>query len=169
MLPLVDRLGGLVHNQKQENLNLVTRPATEEDALHIERNLRPEDRREVETVSGKVEGMLSVFLSLSRSAYTFRFDNGDPFAIFGVVTDPKHEGYGAVWLLATPEISQAKRSVLREAERWANRWVKYYPKGLHQLVDSRNTLHLRWLKKLGFKTGQSALIRDVPFIYVRKT
>lgn len=144
--------------------------ATEGDAQYIESHLRAEDLAEVTTVSGTHVGQLEVFRGLSRSCLTFRMTpESNPFAIFGVVDDRQNAGFGCVWMLCTPEVSLAARPVMREAKKWAARWLKYYPKGLHQMVDARNDLHRRWLQLIGFfETEQRVAINGVPFIYVYK-
>jgi hypothetical protein len=135
--------------------------------LWLAPRLRPEDKREIETVSGRDSSeSLSLSVSTSLDSYTFRFPGErKPFAIFGVAHDDKNAGYGAVWFLATPDVARARVAVLREVPFWLNSWSRWYPHGLHNIVDSRNTLHLRWLEALDFQLGPVTLVNGVPFIY----
>lgn len=122
------------------------------------------------TASGNPEERLPLAVINSRRCYTFRdHPQEDPFAIFGVADDQEQPGWGVVWFLATPEIAHARIAVLREAVFWLRSFESLYPLGLHNLVDSRNDLHLRWLTHLGFELGGTIDIRGVPFIHFHRS
>ena len=130
-------------------MKLEIRSANREEAIWLSSRLRPEDRLEVETATGKpVEEALLQSLAISAECYTIRFDNKrDPVAIFGV--GPRHSSFGVPWLLATPDIARGAIAICREAPIWLERWVKQYPAGLVNIADVRNNLHLRWLIRVG--------------------
>lgn len=136
---------------------LTVRPATQTDALWLGCNLREEDRREVETATGMAaEAVVPASLYHSRECYTMRRPDSDgriadmPCMIFGVHEDPRESGVGVVWMLCSDAIRTAALSILREASYWLDAWAMRYPNGLHNLVDKRNILHLRWLQLMGF-------------------
>jgi hypothetical protein len=85
--------------------------------------------------------------SASRCA---RFDSDEPIAIYGVADDPNDASMGVVWLLATPRMSSISGSFLRAAPKLLDHLAANYTRGLHNLVDTRNMLHIRWLQKTGF-------------------
>lgn len=146
---------------------LVTRPATETEAINLAPRLRPEDKREVETASGKtVEEALLLSLYSSRERYAWYLaGEKQPVAMFGCMDDPQNANYGVLWLLAAPEITKARLAVLKEGRLWLNSWSRFYPYGLHNLVDSRNAEHLRWLQILNFEFGPKMDVNGVPFVY----
>ncbi|OQW34870.1 MAG: hypothetical protein A4E20_01450 [Nitrospira sp. SG-bin2] len=77
-------------------------------------------------------------------------DNADlPAGMFGVV--PTDDLAGAVWLLGSEALVRdpLRRQFIREGRSWLDRLHAFRPL-LHNVVDERNTLHVHWLKKLGF-------------------
>lgn len=116
-------------------------------------------------MSGKAEEVLPFAVAISRECYTFRTSpKGDPFAIFGVMEDPANENMGVVWFLAT-SATVLPLAVMQEAPAWLNHWSRLYPDGLHNIVDSRNTSHVRWMELLGFHLGRRFDLRGVEFIH----
>lgn len=153
-------------------MHLTIRPATVIEAKWLGHNLREEDRREVETATGMAaSAVVPASLSTSRECYTARragtegYIEQDPFLCFGVADDPRNDGAGIIWLLATDKIRGANLSVLREASYWIDAWLRKYPCGLHNIVDARNSLHLRWLKLLGFSFEKNVEINGQTFIH----
>jgi hypothetical protein len=117
-------------------------PITIKAALEVAYNLRPDDYREL------VEGHgLNPILELTLAAKEvpcvyFNVPNGKTAGIAGVETD------GRVWMLCTPAIEEYPHTFARESKRWiSSRKEKF----LWNIVDKRNTVHLKLLKFLGFK------------------
>lgn len=136
-------------------MNLTVRPATQADIEYMARHLRPEDAREVETATG--ESPEKVLPRFAGECYTARrAPNDPPCVIFGCDSD------GVIWMLATPEVKRCPISVLREARYWIDHWSRKYGR-VHNYVDTRNALHLRWLQYLGAYFGTHVLVRGVPF------
>jgi len=68
--------------------------------------------------------------------------------MFGVVPEGK---FGTVWLLGTDEIfTHASRDFLRLSKEWLSE-VSAPFESVGNLVDARNTVHIRWLEWLGFE------------------
>lgn len=155
---------------------LTTRPALRADAEWISTRLRPEDKAEVETITGLPATEVVPFsFDLSSEAYTFRLASGrlaaqkDPAVLFGVCDDPTSPGKGVMWLVATPEITLAPLSVLRECRYWCEHFRRRYQGGLQNLIDTRNDLHVRWLKLLGFTMGDIYTINGQTFVHASLT
>ncbi len=117
-------------------------PITLEAAKEVASNLRPEDRREVEEGHG-VDPMEQLTLVAQRgSCVHFTVPNGRTAGMAGV--DPG----GRIWMLCTPAIHDYPITFAREAKRYVER---QQDKLLWNIVDKRNTVHLKLLKFLGFK------------------
>jgi hypothetical protein len=154
---------------------ITIRPASRADAEGMAPRLRPEDAREIETASGMTSSMvLPLSVSIARESYTMRFSNGgsidrDPSVLFGVADDTARPGYGIMWLVATPEVSRAPLSVLRECRHWLDAWCRSYEHGVHNVVDIRNDTHIRWLQVLGCRLSDQTIdINGFPFRYAWK-
>lgn len=123
------------------------KPATIEDALRVANNIRPEDKAEV-------EGMGANLLHLPYSALTSKhcstFWHDDVLGGIAGVVEYDNDGTGYVWMLCTPAVETRPHIVARNARRWINGLSKHY-KLLYSLADTRNAVHHRLLKFLGFK------------------
>ncbi len=105
-------------------------------------NLLPEDRREVE--EGHGTNVFQYFLKVSQDPTNVWFDmpNGKAAGMAGVSKD------GNIWMLCTPVILEYPLTFARRAKRF----VDSRPEPLlWNIVDKRNTVHLKLLKFLGFK------------------
>jgi len=123
-------------------LDQYVKPITKEAALEVAYNLRPDDLREV------VEGHgLDPFLILPRVAQ-------EGSAVYFTVPDGKTAGLagvgkgGVIWMLCTPDIQRYPITFAREAKRYVDSREEPL---LWNIVDCRNTVHLKLLKFLGFK------------------
>ena len=124
-------------------------PITLEAAKEVASNLRPEDRREVEEGHGidATEALLDA--AQESSCVYFTVPNGKTAGMAGV--DPG----GQIWMLCTPAIHDYPITFAREARRYVERQPD---KLLWNVVDKRNTVHLKLLKFLGFK-----FLREIEF------
>lgn len=156
--------------------HILVRPATHADAVWIGARLRPEDAREVRTMSGLgPETAVPKAYAASTSCFTARCvdassgsiapgrPDADPCVIFGVTDDPREPTVGCIWLLATPEIRRCSKAVLQESPYWLAAFLRRYPGGLHNWVDSRNPLHIRWCRRVGFRFGRVMHHRGAAF------
>ena len=117
-------------------------PLTEEAAFEVASNLLPEDRREVEEGHGyDPTVILPSTYDMGDSVY-FRVPNGELAGIAGV-----HDK-GQIWMLCTPAILKYPITFAREAKRYVD---SRQEKLLWNIVDKRNTVHLKLLRFLGFK------------------
>ena len=88
----------------------------------------------------------------STYSYTLEDDQGEPFAIFGVGPIPGRPGWGAPWMLGTDGIKDNWLWFSRNSAEVIRRCHEGYA-NLYNFVDVRNTVHVRWLKWVGFTFG----------------
>ena len=117
-------------------------PITYEAALEVATNLRSDDRREVVEGHGLNPMILLPLAAEEGSAVYFTVPDGKTAGLAGVGED------GAIWMLCTPEIERYPITFAREAKRFVDSREEPL---LWNIVDCRNTVHLKLLKFLGFK------------------
>jgi hypothetical protein len=126
------------------------RLATQADAHALAIDLRLEDEAEIRAMSG--QDALSALLhgvQFSDVPLAIQDDDGSTIGLFGVVTTQKCPKVGAVWLLASPKLLKHSRRLARESRRWVETLQAQYDV-LFNLVDERNTVHIRWIQWCGF-------------------
>ena len=123
-------------------LDQYVHPITEEAAAEVASNLRPDDLREV--VEGHGLDPMVELLRVARigSAVYFTVPDGKTAGLAGVGKG------GVIWMLCTPEIERYPIRFAREAKRYVDNREEPL---LWNIVDCRNTVHLKLLKFLGFK------------------
>jgi len=130
------------------------------DAVDMAPRLRQADLAEIKAHSNNEPAQsLQHGVYWSEPAYTVEF-LGKPAAIFGVVpvkqgdfgwdwpTGHPHPS-GSVWLLGTDDIPLFSRRFLRHSREWLAELEMRY-RVLGNMVDVRNTAHVRWIEWLGF-------------------
>ena len=75
--------------------------------------------------------------------------NGHPAAMFGIAPEPIHNQIGMIWFLGTDRMRRIDRQFLRESEKWLDVLSLGYD-ALANCVHESNTVHIRWLRWLGF-------------------
>ena len=123
-------------------------PATYKDALEVVKNIRPEDKMEVEGLGHKL-GAVPLSVALSDVAVSFRDEDGAIGGVAGICPGPI-QGHGIIWMLCTPVLQRKPITFVREAKRWLSEQEKNYDI-LYNHTDVRNTFHHKLLKLLGFK------------------
>ena len=117
-------------------------PATVEAAIEVASNLLPEDRQEVVEGHG-VDPLKELILAAHEgSCVWFEVPNGKTAGMAGVGPN------GEVWMLCTSAILEYPLTFAREAKRYIDSRQEPI---LYNIVDERNTAHLKLLKFLGFK------------------
>ena len=115
-------------------------PATMEAAIEVASNLLPADYREAVEGHG-INPILHIPLSiLSGDHVHFTTPSGKTACVGGVGDD------GQLWMLSTPAVDEVPRIFLRETKRWVDTRPH---KLLWNIVDKRNTKHIKYLKYLG--------------------
>jgi len=123
--------------------------ASLEDARWFSKLMREEDRQEVLALGETLEGglMQSIHLSLG-DVWIVRF-NGEPAALFGIVTCSILTGYVVPWLVTTKVIDQFPKTFFTLSRRILHLMRhRYALMGNH--VDARYEKALRWVRRLGF-------------------
>ena len=119
-----------------------TLPCTLEAALEVASNLRSEDRREIEEGHG-----LDPMTILPQAI-------DDDFCVYFITPNGRTAGMGGIynngmiWMVCTPAIHKYPIAFVKEARRVLHTRTESL---LWNIVDKRNTVHLKLLKFLGFK------------------
>ena len=117
-------------------------PITKEAATEVAFYLRPDDFRE--GYEGHGENPL---VSIPRDALIgdtvyFTAPNGKTAGVAGVQYD------GLIWMLCTPVVEKYPHTFARQAKKFVDSRTEPL---LWNIVDKRNTVHLKLLQFLGFK------------------
>ena len=140
------------------SVEIEVRPSSIDDAALLAPLLREADRDEMEAVLGAgydCEAALKYGIEVSYQPYT-GFMDGEPAAVFGVIPEPVKKKVGAIWMMGTDAIPQNPIPFLRSSLIWRDELFEPFNL-LWNTVDKRNTLHIRWIKWLGFQ-----FIREIP-------
>jgi len=139
---------------------LRVRPSSKKDSLPLFRSLRPEDLRELSVgCPTEAQCLHSIRAGIQRSdpCYTVHVA-GRPVAVFGAIPGVvRGEPVGICWLLGSNDLVNPlsnRTRFIRESEKWLNTLHEHYPT-LWNLIDSRNSVHLRWVRWLGFDISNS--------------
>ena len=113
-----------------------------EAAVEVASNLRPDDYKEVFEGHGHFPLFHIPMAAFNGDTVWFEVPNGKTAGLAGV-----QEG-GQIWMLCTPAIHEFPLTFAREAKRFIESRQEEL---LWNIVDKRNTAHLKLLKFLGFK------------------
>ena len=116
--------------------------ATPEDVAEVASNLRPEDDREVVEGWGMEPETVLPYIASDGLCVSFQAPDGRIAGLAGIQDD------GRVWMLCTNVIDEYPIHFIREAKRFVDSREDAI---LWNVVDKRNTLHLKLLKHLNFK------------------
>ena len=140
------------------SVEIEVRPSSINDAVLFAPLLREADKQEMEAILGSPanhEAALKYGIEVSYQPYT-GFIDGAPAAIFGVVPEPVKKNIGSIWMMGTEAIPKNPVPFLRNSKVWMDKMFEPFEL-LWNTVDKRNTLHIRWIKWLGFN-----FIREIP-------
>ena len=128
-----------------------------EAAIEVASDLRPEDRREVEEGHGVDPFTSIVSKAQEGSCIYFTMPNGRTAGMAGVEDD------GMIWMLTTTAIYEYPFAFTRGAKKFVK---SYSHKTLWNIIDKRNTVHLKLLKFLGFEFLEEIFYgpNNLPFI-----
>lgn len=130
--------------------------ALDRDLVRVARDLRPEDRREVETCGRDPLVAMREARAIGETRSIVLGD--EAIAVFGWAPN------GYIWLLATEEILDHRMAFLRGSLAFIN----HFPHKLWTFADIRNKEHIRWLEWLGFSAEGCRLVQGVPFPLMTK-
>ena len=125
-------------------------PTTVEDIDYVSPRLRQADYNECLASTGQQpRGVLHRGLTLGDISLTLRAPNGDRVGLCGVVPCPAIPEAGVVWMVATDDIYQHQTTFLRNSKKALQKLSEDYLV-LFNCVDARNSVHIQWLKWMGF-------------------
>ena len=135
-------------------------PITLEAAYQVASNLRPDDLRECVEGHGIVPIIDIPLASLRGFCRYFKVPNGETAGMVGI-QDSK------IWMLCTPAIDKYPLTFAKEAKRFIDSRTEPL---LWNVVDQRNTVHIKLLKFLGFTFHEELLFgpNKLPFIKFSK-
>ena len=114
---------------------------TPEAAIYVAAHLRPDDYREVTEGHG-VPPIRAAWRPFDADDIYFTVPNGETAGMAGVEKD------GRIFMLCTPAIDDYPITFAREAKKYIDSRPEPY---LWNIIDARNTVHLKLLKWLGFE------------------
>ena len=140
-------------------MNAIVRESMFQDAEHLSKNLRKADLRELYATFGSdidVKEVLKQSIDITTNPKTIEVD-GKPIGVFGVV-DGKEDipTLGWVWMVGTDRIGDIKHYFLRNCRHELEKMQDSF-EVLCNYVDARNTVHIKWLRWMGF-----SFLREVP-------
>ena len=132
------------------------------DVVEIKDNLRYEDKREVETLGQGPEQALG-YAYLSSAICRSVMNNYDQVvAMYGVVPSTESEFSGIVWMLGSYDLLSIKTSFLKQSKSEVEGMHTLFPH-LCNIIDSRNEVHIKWIKWCGFKIIGEKMYNNVKF------
>jgi len=132
-------------------------PSKEKDAERLGPKLRKADKDEIQAAVGEDPvSVLKSSIRLSNPGYTVKDSKSKkPLACFGAA--PYEIGVGVVWFLSSETMFKKNRiQFIRSSKFWVEKLFEHYDV-LFNVVDSRNKVHIRWLKWMNFR-----FIADIP-------
>lgn len=132
-------------------------PTDPNDLLILARNMREADRLELMAGSG-VEPLAALEEGYvhSTKCLTIFTDQDEVVGVFGVVPNTLDPLVGHPWMLATDHLDSIRMTFLRQSRKYLDDLAEGFPL-LMNCCDKRNTVHIKWLRWLGF-----SFIREIP-------
>tara|TARA_R100000655_G_scaffold96626_1_gene139201 strand:+ start:1170 stop:1640 length:471 start_codon:yes stop_codon:yes gene_type:complete len=119
---------------------------------YVAENLRNADLDEL-AATGTVDpykALTNGFEMSKPSCYTFVM-NDLPVSMFGVAPFEWQPNSGSIWMLGTNDVTdKCSFHFLRWSKRFLPKLLEPYDM-VCNIVDARNTVHIEWIKWLGFK------------------
>ncbi len=143
------------------------REAVETDCLDLAPRLRAEDVAEVWASSRSTP--LSALLSgvTYGNCWTILGNKGEIVGMFGVAPiEGSHAG--SPWMLCSEGLVGIQREFIRQCPAWIDLMHEEYT-FLWNAADTRNVVHLKWLRRCGFDFGPTITINDIEFVQFMKT
>lgn len=136
--------------------------------------LRKADIDELKTATGFNNPFDSLKYSIAHSTefteVCIEKETNEVITIFGLGKTLDHfdNPVGVPWMVASPSLIKYRKVLMRYSKKVVQEMLEQFPL-LNNFVDSRNVVHINWLKHMGFKfAGKDLMIRGVPFKYFFK-
>jgi hypothetical protein len=143
------------------------RPSQPGDPELLAPRLRQADRNEISAATGErpLEALeRGVVRSLQPMTVVGLFGGKERLmAMFGAVRET-HD-VGAIWMLGSDDLFDRRVPFLRQSRDWFLHTARPF-RLVYNLVDVRNTAHIRWLRWCGCVFGRERLagVANLPFI-----
>ena len=120
------------------------------DAVSLAPRLRVADKNECKAFLGlNPEEVLPQLVSQNNYVWAAVDQGGEVIGLFGIDPVKGSDHLGICWAVSSDALNSNRRALLKLAPKWIERLHKVRPLiGNH--IDARNTVHIRWLKRLGF-------------------
>jgi hypothetical protein len=146
-----------------------------EDELIRALKLRPEDAQELTTahkVQDPTEALRKTLVNSDWAEVVRDTQTGEPYAMFGVKQVPMARGgrdCGLVWMVGSDAIQRHKKLFTRYCYVMLKKLFEDFD-CLCNWVDSRNDVHIHWLRRMGFQFDpkQDTWINGVTFRFFYK-
>lgn len=124
------------------------------DSIRLADKLRAQDREELDAAGHPDHRrIIAESVAMSDWAKTALVD-GEIACIFGVARSGSLlTPFGVPWMLGTDLVPRHRRVLARLAPVYIRTMLRTYPH-LRNTVHARNTIAVRWLKRVGFTFGQ---------------
>lgn len=138
------------------------RDATERDLLELAPNLRAADHREILASFGESPEEALLYSLRMSPICKVGVDEEGVAGVFGCGPHPENKLVGVPWLMGTDRMARNVKWFMRTAKIWKALFHLNYPH-LWNLVDSRNTVHVRWITHMGFTFCGERSVKGVIF------
>jgi hypothetical protein len=126
-----------------------------EDCLELSENMRQEDREEI-WIASRSDPLDCLVHGIVNSTFCKTVVYQERVvAMFGVTTLDNQTGLP--WMLATDELKSIKKSFLTECKKYVDTMLSVRPY-LTNFVYTKNSVHILWLRWLGFTFKEPAPI-----------
>tara|TARA_R100001082_G_scaffold47715_1_gene25511 strand:- start:8641 stop:9099 length:459 start_codon:yes stop_codon:yes gene_type:complete len=141
-----------------DKFSVKLKPCTPEIALSVGQNLRWEDRREVEDMTGlsaEAATVESYYGSAVGNSWYIENPNGKTAGVVGVTSE------NIIWMLCTEASTEYPYAFVKRGRHLVDSLKNPY---LCNVADMRNESHIKLLKLLGFKFLRYYVYKGVPII-----
>lgn len=138
-----------------------------EDVYYLAPLLRREDVREVTTLGHTAEQALLNGFIYSNKCYTVRVNNIIA-GMFGISDYGQPKGWASIWFLGSDEMAKIPRNWLVTGRKYINEFLEQYNL-IGGWIDSRQSVHIKWLEAMGFKFGFFQYVNGQRFIQFFKS
>jgi ribosomal protein S18 acetylase RimI-like enzyme len=120
------------------------------DAEDLAENLRQADLDELKAGgrTSPLEALKSAVMNTDLCYVARELDTDKVICLFGLVV--VSEQYGVIWMLGSDLLVKHRKQFIVQAQAFLDQFAKQV-KCMGNTVYSKNTLHIAWLRKLGFK------------------
>ena len=135
----------------ESDLNIYVRPYETSDIDSLTPRLRDSDVLELAAVMGpdkSTKECIQISVDNSKEIYSLILDN-EIIAIWGVADSVAVTSFGIPWLVASPEIENVYRKIVRYSKDWIDHISRGY-EGLYNFVHVPHWQSQKWLQLCGF-------------------